>query len=219
MKKVIIFLAICVGALFVMADDAISVSVSTARKGDMRNSDTVVTGVSVTIPNDSYLSEGNVAQKSELHTHTNKTVLDGITAEKVAGWDNASSGNHSHSNKGVLDNVTQAVIDNSHTHANKTVIDGIASTDVTNWNDANSKKHTHSNKATLDNLSTVDGTLAVSGKKVQMAEEAEANFMPKLEEDDIPAELGEGATLREVLTEYQKLRTWLVNHKKASAAK
>lgn len=29
---------------------------------------------------------------SELHTHSNKTVLDGITAEKVTAWDNATGG-------------------------------------------------------------------------------------------------------------------------------
>lgn len=39
------------------------------------------------------------------HDHSNKTVLDGITAAKVTAWDNASAGNHSHSNKAELDKI------------------------------------------------------------------------------------------------------------------
>lgn len=31
------------------------------------------------------------AEKSELHEHSNKTVLDGITAEKVSLWDNGTA--------------------------------------------------------------------------------------------------------------------------------
>lgn len=34
----------------------------------------------------------NKADKSELHEHSNKTVLDGITAEKVSLWDNGTAG-------------------------------------------------------------------------------------------------------------------------------
>lgn len=47
-----------------------------------------------------YLTEhqdiSHLASKSELHTHTNKSVLDGITSDKVNSWDNKSnfSGNY-----------------------------------------------------------------------------------------------------------------------------
>lgn len=47
-----------------------------------------------------YLTEhqdiSHLASKSELHTHTNKNVLDGITSDKVSSWDNKSnfSGNY-----------------------------------------------------------------------------------------------------------------------------
>ena len=40
------------------------------------------------------------------HTHSNKTVLDGVTAEKVAAWDDAADKAHEHSNKAVLDGIT-----------------------------------------------------------------------------------------------------------------
>lgn len=52
-------------------------------------------------------SEGN-------HSHSNKNVLDGITAAKVSSWDDAA--------------------DSSHTHSNKTVLDGITATNVAAWN-------------------------------------------------------------------------------------
>ena len=44
------------------------------------------------------------------HDHTNKTVLDGITAEKVTGWDNASAKVHEHSNLSVLEGITSAKV-------------------------------------------------------------------------------------------------------------
>lgn len=40
------------------------------------------------------------------HSHTNKTVLDGITATKVSNWDSAVTKAHSHANKTELDKVT-----------------------------------------------------------------------------------------------------------------
>ena len=39
------------------------------------------------------------------HTHENKDVLDEITAEKVAAWDDAVSDSHTHTNKNVLDTI------------------------------------------------------------------------------------------------------------------
>lgn len=44
------------------------------------------------------------------HDHSNKTVLDGITAEKVTGWDNASAKVHEHSNLSVLEGITSAKV-------------------------------------------------------------------------------------------------------------
>lgn len=45
-------------------------------------------------------SEGN-------HSHANKSVLDGITGEKVTSWDDAASKAHEHENSDVLDEITR----------------------------------------------------------------------------------------------------------------
>ena len=56
---------------------------------------------------------------TDRHTHSNKTVLDGISATKVSNWD--------------------AAYTDRHTHSNKTVLDGISATKVSNWDTAYSK--------------------------------------------------------------------------------
>ena len=58
------------------------------------------------------------------HTHTNKTLLDTLTAGDVSDWNSA--------------------VTNSHSHTNKTVLDGISSSDITNWN----KTHIYSGTST-----------------------------------------------------------------------
>lgn len=42
---------------------------------------------------------------SATHSHSNKTVLDGITSTKVTNWDSAVSKAHSHTNKAELDKI------------------------------------------------------------------------------------------------------------------
>lgn len=53
---------------------------------------------------------------TQRHTHSNKTVLDGITSTLVANWNTAYT--------------------NNHTHSNKSVLDGISSTKVSHWDSA-----------------------------------------------------------------------------------
>ena len=48
------------------------------------------------------------ADKTEIPIFTNKTVLDGITSEKVADWDEAVTDKHSHTNKIVIDKFTES---------------------------------------------------------------------------------------------------------------
>lgn len=64
--------------------------------------------------------------EGKAHTHANVEVLDGITAEKVAGWDDADV--------------------KAHTHANQTVLDGITADNVAAWGAAeqNAKTYTDS---------------------------------------------------------------------------
>ena len=61
------------------------------------------------------------------HTHTNKAVLDGITADKVAGWDTAATDAHTHTNKTVLDGITAEKVSNWDA-AQANVLEGITST-------------------------------------------------------------------------------------------
>jgi len=103
------------------------------------------------------------------------------TTAKQEQWDTAFTNNHTHSNKTVLDGITSALVSNwntaysnRHTHSNKTVLDGITSTLVSNWDTAYSNRHTHSNKTQLDlitqsnidvlaKLSIVNGNLQIDG--------------------------------------------------------
>jgi len=74
---------------------------------------------------------GNLASTiANSHTHSNKTVIDSITAQDLISWDDAVALMHS--------------------HLNKTVLDGITATKVTNWDNASANNHTHPNKAILD---------------------------------------------------------------------
>lgn len=44
---------------------------------------------------------------SRLHTHNNKSILDGITSGLISNWDTAYTNNHTHSNKSYLDVINQ----------------------------------------------------------------------------------------------------------------
>lgn len=76
------------------------------------------------------------------HEHANKTVLDGISAEKVANWDDAVAKEHEHTNKALLDTYTQTeanladAVAKKHEHANKAELDLIASGDKAKWDAA-----------------------------------------------------------------------------------
>lgn len=74
-------------------------------------------------------SEGN-------HSHLNKTVLDGITAEKVTAWDAAEQNAKTHATdlNTAMNTRVLAVEEKAHEHANKTVLDGITTDVVAAWN-------------------------------------------------------------------------------------
>ena len=83
-----------------------------------------------------------------IHTHDNKSVLDGITSTYVSHWNTAYTNSHTHSNKSVLDGITSTNVSNwntaytnNHTHSNKSVLDGITSTKVSTWDDAVTKSN------------------------------------------------------------------------------
>jgi hypothetical protein len=96
------------------------------------------------------------ATLSQLTAHTGNTDIHVTTAQKTQ-WNTAYSQSHTHSNKSVLDGISSGLVSQwntaysqSHTHSNKSVLDGISSTLVSQWDTAYSQSHTHSNKSYLD---------------------------------------------------------------------
>lgn len=70
------------------------------------------------------------------HSHANKTVLDGISAEKVAAWDAAEQNAKDYADglNTAMNTRVLAVEEKAHVHANKTVLDGITAETVSAWN-------------------------------------------------------------------------------------
>ena len=90
---------------------------------------------------------------SNLHTHSNKSVLDNLTQSVI---DNS----HTHANKSVLDNVTQQIIDDSHKHTNKSALDNLTQTVIDN-------SHKHTNQSVIDKFSTDnDGKLLYNNNEL-----------------------------------------------------
>lgn len=114
------------------------------------------------------------------HSHGNKTVLDGITAEKVEVWDNAEENakgyadglntamntrvealeavDHTHGNKELLDTYTQTeanladAVAKKHAHTfNETELNKIVEGDVAKWNGVAADHLTSADKTTLEN--------------------------------------------------------------------
>ena len=80
--------------------------------------------------------------ESSNHTHANKTVLDGITAENVDAWDAAkanaisSAKTYADSLNTAMDSRVDVLEASSHTHTNKTVLNGITAEKVKAWDAA-----------------------------------------------------------------------------------
>ena len=93
--------------------DAISAAVAKAIEDALNSGGEVVNQINNTIEGYTYTPQGGSAISltdvmESSHTHTNKGVLDGITAEKVAAWDSASSGgvtNVAYTNKKITKTV------------------------------------------------------------------------------------------------------------------
>lgn len=85
---------------------------------------------------DSALMEKINSSAQGNHSHANKGVLDGITAEKVAAWDAAEGNAKTHANdlNSAMDGRMQVVEAAKHTHSNKDVLDGISAANVASWN-------------------------------------------------------------------------------------
>ena len=109
-----------------------------------------VTSVGVTVPTGMTVSGSPVTSSgtisigletgNSIHGHSNKSVLDGITATNVQNWATAYQQAHTHSNKNTLDNITAQDVQHwetgyqyAHGHNNLTVLDGITSQKVDQW--------------------------------------------------------------------------------------
>ena len=75
-----------------------------------------------------------------MHTHDNKSILDGITATLVSNWNDAYTAAHSHSNKAVLD--------------------GISASDVTAWNAAEQNAKNYADGLATNYATAAQGTKA-----------------------------------------------------------
>ena len=138
------------------------------------------------------------------HAHANKTVLDGITAEKVTAWDAAEKNakdhadglntamntrvealeaiDHEHSNKALLDTYTQTeenladAVAKKHEHSNKTELDKIAAGDVAKWNGVVADHLTSADKTALeDSIGDVNTALGEEVTRAKAAEKANAD--------------------------------------------
>lgn len=92
------------------------------------------------------------------HTHDNKTVLDGITAEKVAAWDSAEADAIAHADglNTAMNTRVEALEAIDHDHANKALLDTYTQTEA-DLADAVAKKHAHTfNEAELNKIAEGD---------------------------------------------------------------
>ena len=91
------------------------------------------------------------------HTHDNKAVLDGITAEKVAAWDSAEADAIAHADglNTAMNTRVEALEAIDHEHANKALLDTYTQTEA-NLADAVAKKHAHANADELAKIADGD---------------------------------------------------------------
>lgn len=94
------------------------------------------------------------------HDHSNKAVVDGITADKVTGWDNASA--------------------KAHEHANAAELAKIADGDVAKWNASEQNAKTYADGLNTAMTTKVDGI----GTRVGTLE---TTIVDKAESDDLDA--------------------------------
>lgn len=107
------------------------------------------------------------ADKSELHSHDNKTILDGITSDKVSSWDNKSNFSGSYNdltNKPTIPTKTSQLTNDSgyvtnaslHSHTNKAVLDGITADKVSEWNNKSDFSGDYNDLTNKPSIPTVD---------------------------------------------------------------
>jgi hypothetical protein len=91
------------------------------------------------------------------HAHSNKDVLDGITAAKVTAWDAAEANAIAHADEldEAMNTRVEALEAIDHEHANKALLDTYTQTEA-NLADAVAKKHEHANATELAKIADGD---------------------------------------------------------------
>lgn len=95
------------------------------------------------------------------HSHDNKDVIDGITADKVTAWDAAEKNAKDYADglNTAMNTRVEALEAIDHEHANKAELDLIATGDKAKWDAASEKAHTHTfNETELNKI--VEGDVA-----------------------------------------------------------
>lgn len=106
-----------------------------------RNEYIYINGTPVRIGSTAVTEIPELSEKA--HTHENKTVLDGVSSEKMSNWDAAYS--------------------QRHTHSNKSVLDGISSSDISNWDGkANTNSPTFSGTPKAPTPDTSDNSTQIA---------------------------------------------------------
>ena len=163
------------------------------------------------INHDAYIA-ADTALKSELegkinaidnHSHTNKTVLDGITAQNITDWNDAVAKEHEHSNKALLDTYTQTeanladAVSKKHSHTFvESELNKIKDGDVAKWNAEIGAKELAASKTTTAEVKTqIEAyTYATEDYADQAEADAKAYTDKQLESYTKTDDLGELAT-------------------------
>ena len=97
-----------------------------------------VSGNTISLPAYPTLSSLSGVANNTFTAHTASTVH--ITSTERTNWNAAYNNNHTHSNKSVIDGISSTNVsnwntafNNNHSHTNKTQLDTITSTKITNW--------------------------------------------------------------------------------------
>ena len=92
------------------------------------------------------------------HSHSNKGVLDGITADKVTAWDSAETNAKAHADtlNTNMNTRVEALEAIDHDHSNKAELDLIVSGDKAKWDTAAGKAHEHANADELAKIADGD---------------------------------------------------------------
>lgn len=115
------------------------------------------------------------ADRSELHSHANKSIIDAVTSAKVKEWDSKSNFSGSYNdltNKPTIPiiDVTKAYVDTEllkksntththnelHSHSNKNAIDAITTIKINEWNNKSNFSGNYNDLTNKPNVATIE---------------------------------------------------------------